>query len=309
MASPHEILTKLTNAIEKEVNGFDKSVPALQKGMYNRVLEMLKNLELKNGRIQASVKNILMIGKIKAELETLILNKAYVKQVNGFLTAFDTVDALQKSYFSEVAVEVTPNKLLGALKHDAVKYTADSLTKMGVNSKVLPGIETILRSNIAGGGSMADLTDQLRQYITTTKTKNGESLGALQRHTRQITTDAVNQYSANYNAAISQDLGFEWYAYQGSLLATSRPWCRHMVKKRFVHKSELKTVIFDQIDGVKICSKEIPCSKKTDLPSGMIEGTNESNVIIRRGGWNCGHQFGGVPSAMVPKSLRDKFAI
>lgn len=307
MASPHEILTELTKAIEREVNGFDKSVPTLQKGMYNRVLEMLKDLELKNGRIQSSVKNILMIGKIKAELESLILNKAYVKQVGSFLTAFDVVDELQRTYFAEVAVKVTPNKLLGALKKDAVKYTADQLTKMGVNSKVMPGIETILRTNIAGGGSMADLTDQLREYITTTKTETGESLGALQRHTRQITTDAVNQYSANYNAAISQDLGFEWYAYQGSLLATSRPWCRYMVKKRFVHKSELSTVINDHIDGVKICSKEIPCSKKTDLPSGMIEGTNENNVIIRRGGWNCGHQFGGVPDAMVPKQLRDQF--
>ena len=80
-----------------------------------------------------------------------------------------------------------------------------------------------------------------------------------------------------------------------------------MVKKRYVHKSELQTVIDDNIDGVDICSEDIPCNKKTGLPQGMIKGTNASNITQRRGGWQCGHQFGGIPETLVPENIRKKF--
>jgi len=308
MASTSEILTEITRAMEREIRNFDKGVPSIERLIYKRAVDLLKDLEVKNGKITNTVANIQAINKLKAEIESFILDKRYINSTKSFLTAFDMIEQLQLSYFSSLAVEVGRNKLLTAIKNDAINYTAKELTTQGVNAKVMPGIERLLRINITQGGSIATLMEELRRYITTTTDAKGITThGALQRHTRQITTDALNQYSANYNETVSQDLGFKWRMYTGSLIETSREWCIHMVAKRYVHVSELNTVIHDNIDGVKICSEKIPCDKKTKLPRGMIEGTDVSNIAKRRGGWQCGHQFGGIPSAVVPKEIRSKF--
>lgn len=309
MASANEILDDITQAIEREINSFDAKVPAIEKRIYRKVIELLSDLEVKNGKVTNSTANIAKIGKLKTEIQNLILDKNYIKSTKNFLVAFDAIEQLQVSYFASLSVDIGRGKLLSSIKNDSVNYTAKQLTEAGVNEKVMPGIERILRTNILQGGSVADMIEQFREYLTTTVDESGnKSLGALQKHTKQITTDSLNQFSANYNETISQDLGFKWRMYTGSLLETSRPWCVHMVKKKYVHESELNTVITDHIDGVKICSDQIPCSKKTGLPSGMIKDTNASNIANRRGGWQCGHQFGGIPDALVPKNLRDKVA-
>jgi hypothetical protein len=308
MASPNQILIDITRAIEREINAFNKTVPAIERQVYQKIIELTKDLEVKNGVIANSTKNLLQIGKLKKEIEKLLLNKSYLKSAKTFLVAFDVVEQLQQSYFSELAVKITPKVLLKSIKTDAVKYTAEQLTSQGVNQKVMPGIEQILNTNIRQGGSVADMVEQFRIHLTTHKDAQGNTVhGALQRHAKQITTDSLNQYSANYNEAITSDQGWKWRMYTGSLLETSREWCIHMVAKKYVHESELNTVINDNIDGVKICSDKIPCTKSTGLPQGMIKGTDASNIAQRRGGWQCGHQFGGVPDAFVPKQLRDKF--
>jgi len=73
-------------------------------------------------------------------------------------------------------------------------------------------------------------------------------------------------------------------------------------KKQFIYESELEDVVkgnfkeFDQENG-KIDSR-------TDLPSGMIPGTNADNFKIYRGGYNCGHQLVPVSEVVVPKNIR-----
>jgi len=307
MASHSKILDDIVKSIDADIASFQGKMPDMEGKIYSKILELAKDLEVKNGRITNSVQNIRAIGKLMQEIQKVMLSPEYVDRVENFTKAFDQVEKLQASYFSALAVDIKPKKLLGAIKMDAIGYTIDQLTEAGISAKVSPGIEQILRNNVTQGGSFSDLMEQMRSYITTTTDADGnKSLGALERHTSQITTDALNQYSASYNETVSSDLGFKWRMYTGSLLETSRPWCVHMIKKKYVHESELETVISDNIDGVQICSGEIPCNKKTGLPSGMMKGTNASNVAQRRGGWQCGHQFGGVPDAVVPKGLRDK---
>jgi hypothetical protein len=271
-------------------------------------VELAKDLKVKNGKLENSVENIRAISKLSSEIEKMILDPKYKANVENFTKAFEIVTELQKSYFSSLSVKVGRQDLLKAIQKDAVGYTVKQLTEQGVARSVSNGIDQILRRNVTSGGSFSSMLDDMKNYIVSGKDENGNPVpGAMRRYARQITTDSLNQYSATYNETVSEDLGFKWRMYTGSLLETSRPWCVHMVGKKYVHQSELQTVISDNIDGVKICSKEIPCSKKTGLPNGMIEGTNASNVAQRRGGWQCGHQFGGVPSAVVPKHLRDQF--
>lgn len=304
----HEkILNSIVEQIEKHLSDFSSGLSLVEKGVYERILELTQKLEVKNGKITQSVQNINLIRDLSSDLQRMILSPTYMGHVEEFSKAFEIVQGLQNSYFSSLSVDFKPKKLLTALKNDAVNYTIDQLTDQGVSSLVASEAEAILRQNITQGGSIGDLIDQMKQFIRGGVDAEGNKIpGRLTRYASQITTDSLNQFSANYNEAATADLGWKWRMYTGSLLETSREWCVYMVKKKYVHQSELQTVIQDHIDGVQICSQLIPCSKKTGLPKGMIAGTNASNVGQRRGGWQCGHQFGGVPDAVVPLNLRNK---
>ena len=153
------------------------------------------------------------------------------------------------------------------------------------------------------GGSRADFVEQVREFMLNTDAGDGK----LVRYTKQIVTDSLNQFSANYNATLTDDLGLVWYKYDGSLKDTSRPFCDALIAAKkscmpYIHVSQLEEIV-----SGNICGEQVPIYDKTGLPQGMIAGTNASNFRVNRGGYNCNHQLYPVSAAVVPKELRDKF--
>jgi hypothetical protein len=294
----------LLKLIQDHIDSFNESIPKHQRDIYNKVAELLKGLQLKSGRIDINnIENYKLIPKVLKEIESFMLDPAYQKSVADYLTAFDTVSAVHNTYFSTLVKDFKPTKVLAEVKKQSIDATLNSLTEAGVNEYIGKKAGELLRTSITSGMKYADMVDSLRSFIV----GDAQADGSLARYAKQITTDALNQYSAQYSSTLSQDLGLEWGMYVGSNLTTTRPFCEHLTKKRYIHKSELSTVLNVSIDGVKLCSKEIPCAKTTGLPSGMIPGTNPENFIINRGGYNCGHQFIWVTESMVPKDVLDKF--
>jgi hypothetical protein len=139
------------------------------------------------------------------------------------------------------------------------------------------------------------MVERLREYLTTTKAGDG----ALERYAKQITTDALNQYSAQYLQVVSNDLGLQWYRYTGAEIETSRPFCKACLDKQYIHQSEIPDLLAGKFPEFKKEGGEI--NSKTKLPQGMIAGTNPENFHIYRGGWNCGHQLVPVSEDRVPE--------
>ncbi|MBS1760647.1 MAG: hypothetical protein JST23_11050 [Bacteroidetes bacterium] len=180
----------------------------------------------------------------------------------------------------------------------AVESTINALVGQGLSSNVIAPVQKILTDNITTGGSYAKFQEQLQNHILQNETGEGN----LQRYTKQITTDAINQYNAQYGETVAQDLQFSWGRYIGSNLTTSREFCVLLTDKQWVHKSELPEIIKGHIDGT-----DCKLSKTTGLPLGMIPDTDADNFKVRRGGYNCGHQFFWVPDSAVPADVKDKF--
>ncbi|MBK7885129.1 MAG: hypothetical protein IPJ81_16090 [Chitinophagaceae bacterium] len=140
----------------------------------------------------------------------------------------------------------------------------------------------------------------MQNYLIDNETGEGQ----LQKYTKQITTDALNQYSGQYTQIVSSDLDFEWFRYSGSNIETTRPFCLACTKKKFIHISEIPQLLkgnfpeFREFDGV--------INEKTGLPAGLIAGTDVSNFMINRGGYNCAHQLRPVSEDLVPKEYLAK---
>ena len=126
--------------------------------------------------------------------------------------------------------------------------------------------------------------------------------GALSKYANTYATTAISQYAGENNKILTYDLGLEWFEYVGSNIETTREFCDHLTEKRYIHKSEIKTILKGEIDGY-----QCEIYEKTGLPKGMIEGTNEQNFQVNCGGWNCRHQLVPVAKEAVPLDIRAKF--
>lgn len=296
--------TDIQKRTDEAVDKFNKVIPGIQKEIFAGIQDEIKRLDTYNGNIKTTVANIKIITSIKNKLLRLILTPEYKKEVKDFVKAFNEVTTLQNQYWQSVEKEFKPRALLKEIKTQAIADTVKSLTASGIGSTIQEQISDILRTNITTGGSYADLNDQLRKSIL----GDPKTDGSLLKYSKQITTDSINQYSAQYTQVVSNDLGFEWFAYQGSDILTTRPFCDAMTDFRYFHITEIPRLLaakdlYYMKDGVKT---KVPIYEKTKLPHGMIPGTNPANFQINRGGYNCGHQIRPVSAPLVPADIKER---
>lgn len=299
-------IKQVLSTVDKSINGFMDGVPKIQDNIYKEILTLTKELKLDSrGNIKNTIDNYKILANLRQRLEKVVFTGEYKKLSKDLLKSFEQIDKVTNDYFAMFATSPssTTEDILKILRDESISRTATYLGQSGVNANVLNKVQEILQTNISSGGSYADFQKQMKVFML----GDAENLGVLQRYANTIVVDGVNTYSRTYMNLITEDLELEWYVYTGSLLETSREWCKHMVKKKYIHKSELKTVLEDNIDGVDICSKEIPCNSKTKLPQGMKKDTTVNNLTVNAGGWNCGHKFIPVAEEFVPENIKAKF--
>ena len=303
MASPDAIIRQITDLIEARIDAWNTRMPKLQEDAYKVVLELTADLETSNGQIKPSVKNIKTIAKIKAELDKTIFDKKYSDDLDAMISDMKQISELQRAYFTATVGKFKVPSVLEQLQGLAQDSVLEQLGQDAISANFTGPIKDILVKNVTTGGSRADFVEQVREFMLNTDTGDGR----LVKYTKQIVTDSLNQFSANYNATLTDDLGLVWYKYDGSLKDTSRPFCDALIAAKkscmpYIHVSQLEEIV-----NGNICGEQVPIYDKTGLPAGMIPGTNASNFRVNRGGYNCNHQLYPVSSAVVPKELRDKF--
>lgn len=302
MATPQATIKDLVKVIHDAVDKFNSAIPEIQKTISAEIELLVKDLEIKDGKILPSAKNIRTIGAIKAKIESIIVNPKWKKKLGDFKGSFDEVTKLQNTYFTQIAAGKFKNtSVLKELRKQSVDATMESLSKAGISQAVAKPIQDILRVNITSGARYSDLTKQLRDFITT----NGTGAGKLERYVKQITTDSLNQYSRNYTKVVTDDLGLDWFMYTGAEIETSRPFCQAMLEKKYFHRDEIPKLL--EGDFPEFEKNEGEINPSTDLPYGMVKGTTVENFITYAGGYNCGHSIVPVHESVVPENVKRKF--
>ena len=297
-------IKNVVDVVDKSINEYMAKVPGIQKKIYSEILTLTKELKLDSrGNIKNTIDNYRLLNNLRSRLSKVIFTSDYQKTTQQLVNSYDEINNTIKDYFSSFATSLssTTEEVLKILRNQSIDRTILYLGESGINVNIIGKVQELLQSNITTGGSYASYTEQLKEFIN----GNKESVGVFEKYANTIVIDGINTYSRTYTNAIVEDLGLEWFQYTGTLLTTSRAWCEHMVKKRFVHISELKTVLSDNIDGVDICGDEIPCGKNK-LPRGMKNETAVSNLLNLAGGWNCGHRFIPIDDIIVPSEIKSK---
>ena len=297
MATPETIARKIEKRISEAVDGFGKSVPSHQQSVLDEIEMLLKDLDVKNGRIEQSIANLKLIGRIKEKLRKLIAGNEWKSAVKDYAATFDEIGKLQNEYFTAIVGKFKPPAILSEIRSQTIDATLVSLTGSGLDAAITERLQTILRTNITTGASYTKLMKQVRSFLTTDET----GAGAMERYTKQITTDALNQYSRQYVNTVSSDLGLEWYKYTGAIIEGSRAFCRALVKKKFIHVSEIPNILKGDFKEFEDEDGEI--NEKTGLPDGMIAGTTPENFYVYAGGYQCGHHLNPITASQVPLQI------
>lgn len=299
--SQQEYIEALHGLIDGSVEKFNTNIPEIQKQIAMKISLLIKDLDIDNqGNIVNNIKNVKIMGKIKAEVTAIVLNPDMKGNTGEFLAKFNDVSKLQNEYFKSINKSFKPSEILDEIRKQSITSTAESLSEMGLNANVIQPIVDMLQQNITTGGSWQELNKMLQDSILS----NEKGLGTLERYTTTLTNDSLNQFSAQYTQTIASSLNYKWFIYTGGLIRTSRAFCEALKAKKYVHISELPQIVVGNFNEFE---KEGNMNPKTGLPKGMIDGTNAKNFYVYRGGYNCGHQLTPTDEVNIPQNLREQF--
>lgn len=276
---------------------FEKNVNLAEKVIYDEAMKIVKSLDTDaRGNIKPSIDNLKKLASVKKRLARITTNKKYLKAVEEFVNSYDELYKKQLQYFASFVPNASNYKSkYNAMKRIAIDNTISTLTGAGVQAVVTDKLNDILLRAVTSKAKFSDLTRELHEHLTTTENKQG----ALSKYANTYATTSMSQYVGENNRLLTNDLGLEWFEYVGSNIETTREFCDHLTEKRYIHKSEIKTILKGEIDG-----HQCEMNERTGLPKGMIEGTNEHNFQVNCGGWNCRHQLVPVAKEAVPLDIR-----
>lgn len=307
MATGDKEIQAALDAMDEGVITFQEAIVKVQQRIYNKLLMFQKELVITNGTITNSAKNIKLLSSLKADLEYLIFEDTdFQDALDKFVKLYDVVTDWNNQYFKALEKKFSPPKIIEAVKAQSVSLVIDALSDSGMNANFINPVREIINTYVTTGGSYTQLSKELDNYINGYESEAGKIDGQMTKYTKQITTDAINQYTATINEITSSDLGWNWYKYVGSNIKTSRTFCIALTKKKYYHRSELPQIIKGNFTEFKELKGEI--YDKTKLPQGMYDDTNTSNFPTYRGGYNCGHQAYPIPNSSVPQNLLKQFA-
>jgi len=294
MATP---LSDIIDATSTAISEFEAVMPFVEKQLAEKVTKIISQLDTVRGKIKPSIKNLRLLKQLRKEMQGVLADSKYNLAFEKLQDNLKVIDGVNEKYFSAMVEEFTPPKVLAEAQATAVTELTASLKGSGINANIVDNMIGMIQKDIIGGANFYDLNKSLREFILSAP----DVPSRLASYTGQVVTDAVHQYNRIYHEIISDDLGMEWYEYNGALVGDSRCWCVEMVEKRFIHKSE-----FAKLLTGKVNNKQCPIYDKTGLPHGMIKGTNIDNLVINCGGWRCNHALFPVSMERVPKNIRDK---
>ena len=290
--TPEQYAKKLSNNISLISEDFADGMKAVQRGIYGNALKLVKNLEINSqGYIIPNAKNIKALKVINTSIENELISSGYKNNVDKFVSSFTDIKNVSDGYFYTLVGRsfVPDDKLYEYILKSSIDATAEKMLGAGIQEALIDPIKENIRQGITGSSKYEDMVESLSTFI-----KGDESLGAMERYAGGITTDSLNMFAAEYSQGVTNDLGFEYFYYQGALMNSSRPFCRDHAGG-YYSKEEVENFG----NGIGVYGDPIDTT-------GFIEGTNSSNIMINRGGYNCGHHFIPVGEEEVPADVIER---
>lgn len=282
------MLLDLEDIFDKELEPLFVLLRKENAALIDQLIRLTGGLTVRsNGKIANTVENLKKLREIRRLFNNVVNNPQYAKQIENIKPIFDKLSTRITAYFAktfDLAKDYDSKAVFKFLKEDAIEQTVSLLTNRGLGAVFSKPIENVLKQNISGGGTIDQLTEQLKSELGKAGATNQVFL---ERYLGQIAGDSVNEFSRNYINTFAEDLGLEWYLYEGKAISSSRSFCEDRAN-RYYHRSEVESW--------------------ADLKwQGKIPQTNSVTIFSFVGGYNCRHYLIPVPESVVPEAVLARF--
>lgn len=290
-----EIFSERLKRLKSIPDKFITDTQKAERKIISGILDTINQLEIKDGFIVKSKKNLAAISQIASDIKSVVLKSDYVNAVKEFIGEFDTQAILTDTYFDKILkgapkASTYVDAVLELSKKQTVKY----LLEAPMDAAFITPIEDLLTTNIQAGASFTQTLKDIRDFIE----DSGKEGGKLAQYSKQIAYDSFAVSDRTYLSERADALGFEWYIYSGGELPTTRKFCevRH---GKYYHKKEIESFVTDS-------GSEDSNPKPRKEWAGMFEGTNKQTIFDLAGGYNCRHVISPVSLNSVPQDVIDR---
>ncbi|OED34282.1 hypothetical protein AB832_07955 [Flavobacteriaceae bacterium (ex Bugula neritina AB1)] len=256
-----KIAAKRSSFMRKSESGLLSRAAILQKRLNNYVLNvLLPSLEVKDGRIVNSQKNIKAINKSKAvrrffkEVVNISLYEYYDKQFRG-------LESRTESYFNEFNPSSRTIKQVTGKGKTLIDGVLNDLFD---NNEVVRSIQNTIRAAISSNQRNTALRSTLTEQIKGKEDK----LGLIQSYHYKNGYDKFQSYSRTLDEGFSKVLNLNYAIYAGGEIKTTRDFC----EKR----------------NGKVFNREEIMAWNNLSWQGKIE---QGDVLINAGGYKCRHDY------------------
>lgn len=298
MPDQDDIFNRKEKYINKATDALDRLIQKQANDLFGRVWEsLIEILNIKDGKIETSAENYKAISRIDAIYDQFVkdngpnLAKEIFTNVNeinkiniDYFAEFDTdqrdykatTDAVKKIVNERLGLDVSGNKTVRLKKGGYM----DSLLSDNTVRNLIK--ETTFREVTVGGGFK-----NFRKTLSDLIVGNEDQLGGFRQYHRNYAYDIYVQIDRLESTLIATDIGLEDFIFAGTVIDTSRLFCKERAAKVFSLKdaSKWKELIgkYKIVDGVR------PGTKKK-IPIGpIVDNPDTYDPITQMGGIACRH--------------------
>lgn len=280
--SAQQLAEEIESLILSATDEFAYEIEVLQGRIYNRLLGVLKDLEVdQDGYIKQSAGNRRILYDAENLINEYLPGESLPRLVSSVISVVPAIDDLNVNYFESISKSFKSNRaFITSLQNQTIQRIESSLLQDGLTAAIKDPLTEILNLNVNTGGNFSGFLQQVRSYIQ----GNDELDGRLLSYSRTFLRDTLFNYSRAYQQSVTADLKLEFYQYSGGLMDKSREFCIERSGK-FFHESEIKKWADEEWRGKR-------------------QGTTESSIFIYCGGYNCTHSLIPVDEILVPEDIR-----
>lgn len=260
-----------------------------QKVIIKELLTELDGLDrTPEGKFEINSNNLSRISGIAEKLQKVIFDSDYGQALTEFAKEFSAQAKLSNSIYTILDDQFENKEIYKKNLSNATSQTIDLLNGTAINQAFINPIKDILMAAITTGQSMSDAMKSLQQVIE----GDTEKLGKLSGYIKQVAYDGFAVSDRQYMQLVSNDIGYEFYEYNGGEMKSTRYFC-HLRHGNIYHKKEIEEWgndpdLWDAPTGSEFHG------------GGMADGTNSSTIFSFCGGYECQHLLIPVPISRVP---------
>lgn len=273
-----EFLRELRSA--KAQDKLEADLKDLQSRMALLLSAQVSTLSTRDGALLPDQGNVVRAIGLIEQAKGMLRQRAWTDAVTRYINSFDTLhDAVVGYAGTQGNVSAT---MLDAIRIQYKQTTARYLTSADTfNDRLWSPLVDQMVASVATGVDLKQAIENVQQVIVP-----DDVVGPLERIARAATENAQVIYKRASLKAAADEIGAQFYLYQGKNISTTRPFCKQRAGHVW-HRKEIE----------EWASEEW---------SGKTEGTNAETIFIYVGGYygterSCRHVLVPVPLRDVPR--------